>query len=91
MATSGEAWGVAAVGNRIYVADAETGLRVFHTLQNVRYVIRVDDGTLGTPYTAEEATDLTEPVEWASLLTTNPAALPFELTDFDVRIGAYPQ
>ena len=38
-------------------------------------MMRVDDGTLGTPYTIEAATSLTEPLAWAALFTTNPAAL----------------
>ena len=54
-------------------------------------MMRVEDGTLGTPYTIEAATNLTDPVRWTPIFTTNPAALPFEFTDFDVRIAAYPQ
>jgi len=51
----------------------------------------VEGGTLGTPYTIEAATNLSEPVGWTALWTTNPVALPFEFTDFDVRIAQYPQ
>ena len=89
--TSGLAFGVAVAGNRIYVADAEKGLRAFCTLPNVQYMMRVDGGTLGTPYTIEAATDLSSPIQWMPIFTTNPAALPFEFTDFDVRIATYPQ
>jgi hypothetical protein len=89
--TSGAAWGVAVAGNRIFVADGEKGLKVVCTLPNVQFMTRVDDGMLGTPYTVEAATNLTKPVAWTPLLTTNPAALPFEFTDFDVRIAAQPQ
>ena len=89
--TSGDAYGVAVAGNRIYVADGEKGLKVFCTLPNVQHMMRVEGGTLGTPYTIEAATNLTEPVGWLPMFTTNPAALPFEFTDFDVRIAAYPQ
>jgi hypothetical protein len=54
-------------------------------------MMRVDDGTLGTPFTIEAATNLNGPVGWTPIFTTNPAALPFEFTDFDVRIAAHPQ
>ena len=47
--------------------------------------------TLGTPYTIEAATNLTNPASWTPIFTTNPPALPFEFTDFDVRIAAYRQ
>jgi hypothetical protein len=89
--TSGNAQGVAVAGNRIYVADADKGLRVFCTLPNVQYMMRVEGGSLGTPFTIEAATNVTEPVAWTPICTTNPMALPFEFTDFDVRIAAYPQ
>jgi hypothetical protein len=89
--TSGDAYGVAVAGNRIFVADGPQGLKIFCTLPNVQCMMRVDDGTVGTPFTIEAATNLTEPVGWTALLTTNPAALPFEFTDFDVRIATYPQ
>jgi hypothetical protein len=82
---------VAVAGNRIYVAASEKGLKVFCTLPNVQYMMRVENGTLGTPYTIEVATNLTKPVAWTPLFTTNPAALPFEYTDFDVRFAAHPQ
>ena len=70
--TSGYAWGVAVAGNRIYVADYEKGLKVFCTLPNVQYMMRVEGGTLGTPYTIEAATNLTEPVEWTPHLDHQP-------------------
>ncbi len=38
-------------------------------------MMRVDDGTLGTPYTIEAATSLTGPLAWAALFTTNLGAL----------------
>ncbi len=34
---------------------------------------------------------LNNPLTWAPLFTTNPAALPFKFTDFDVRLAAHPQ
>ena len=89
--TSGNAYGVAVAGNRVYVADAEKGLKVFGTVPNVQCMMRVEDGTLGTPYTIEAATNLDGTVEWTPIFTTNPAVLSFEFTDFDVRIAAYPQ
>ena len=78
-------------GNRIYVADYDKGLKFFCTLPNVQRMWRVEDGTLGTPYTIEAATNVTDPAGWLPIFTTNPATLPFEFTDFDVRTGAYPR
>ena len=46
---------------------------------------------MGTPYTIETANSLTAPVAWTPLFTTNPAALPFEFTDCDVRCATHPQ
>ncbi len=46
---------------------------------------------MGIPYTIEAATNLSGPVQWLPIFTTNPLALPFEFTDFDVRCAAYPQ
>jgi hypothetical protein len=89
--TSGRAMGVAVAGSRIYVADFESGLKVLCTVPNVQQMLRVTDGTLGTPYTIEVATNLAPPVSWMPLLTTNPAALPFEFTDCDVRCATFPQ
>jgi hypothetical protein len=89
--TGGTAFGVAVASNRIYVATAEQGLLVLCTVPNVQCMMRVEGGTLGTSYTVEAATNLNEPVGWTPQFTTNPAALPFEFTDFDVRIAAYPQ
>jgi hypothetical protein len=89
--TSGWPMGVAVAGNRIHVADGGAGLKVFCTLPNVQSMIRVEDGTLGTPYTIEAATNVNGPIQWLPISTTNPAALPFEFTDFDVRLARYPQ
>jgi hypothetical protein len=89
--TSGSAFGVAVAGNRIYLADGEKGLRVFCTLPNVQQMMRVEGGTVGTPYTIDAATNLNSPLQCMPILTTNPAVLPFEFTDFDVRVAAYPQ
>jgi len=73
------------------VADGEKGLKVFCTLPNVQQMLRVEDGTLGTPYTIEAVTNLTDTTGWLPIFTTNPATLPFEFTDFDVRMAAYPR
>jgi len=89
--TSGSAQAVAVAGNRICVADWEKGLKVFCTLPNVQFMMRVDGGTLGTQYSIEAASNLSEPAGWTALWTTNPAALPFEFADLDVRIAAQPQ
>ena len=89
--TGGYALGVAVSGNHIFVADDERGLKVFCTLPNVQYMMRVDDGTLRTPYTIEAASNLANPGGCLPIFTTNPATLPFEFTDFDVRTAAYPQ
>ena len=78
-------------GGRIYVADGKEGLKVLCTLPDVQYMMRVEGGTLGTPFTIEAATNLNDPIQWMPIFTTNPVALPFEFTDFDVRIAAYPQ
>ena len=78
-------------GNRICVAADTQGLQVCCTLPNVRFMMRVGDGALGTPYTIKAATNLAPPITWTPLLTTNLPALPFEFTDFDVRAATHPQ
>ena len=45
--TSGRAFGVAVAGNRIYVAHGENGLKVFCSLPNVQYMMRVEGGHAG--------------------------------------------
>jgi hypothetical protein len=82
---------VAVAGNRIYVGVGDEGLLVLRTLSNVQSMMRVEGGTLGMAYTIEASANLTEPAAWRPIFTTNPATLPFEFTDFDVRIGKYPQ
>ena len=67
------------------------GLKVFCSLPNVQYMMRVEGGTLGTPYTIEAATNLTEPVGWTALWTTNPGAVSFEFADCEVRCATHPQ
>jgi hypothetical protein len=89
--TSGQAYGVAVAENRVFVADGWTGLKVFCTLPNVQQMLRVADGTLGTSFTIEAATNLNAPIQWLPIFTTNPTALPFEFTDFDGRTAVYPQ
>ncbi len=70
--TSGYAFGVAVAGNRIFVADCEKGLKVFCTVPNVQYMMRVEGGTLGTPFTIEAATNLNGPVQWTPHLHHQP-------------------
>ena len=87
--TSGEARAVAVVAGRIYVADGPTGLLVLPTLPNVQFTVRVD-ATPGVPFTLEAATNLTAPIPWTPLLTTNVPALPFDFVDFDVKLSEKP-
>jgi hypothetical protein len=89
--TGGDAQGVAVAGNRVFVADGYNGMQVFCSLPNVQCMICVDDGTLGTSFTIQTATNLNGMVQWTPIFTTNPPALPFEFTDFDVRVAAAPQ
>jgi len=44
----------------------------------------VENGTPGTSFTVETTTSLNESTSWTPLWTTNPPALPFEFTDFDL-------
>jgi hypothetical protein len=78
-------------GNRIQVADWEKGLKVSYMLPNVQQMMRAADGTLGTPYTIEVATNLAAPLAWTRIFTTNSAVLPFEFTDCEVRCATHPQ
>jgi len=89
--TRGTARGVAVAGNRVYVANDEKGLRVFCSLPNVQYMLRVEGGALGTPFTLEAASLLKAATNWQALFTTNPAAVPFEFTDTDVRYATQPR
>ena len=45
----------------------------------------------GVPFTLEAATNLTAPIPWTPLQTTNVPALPFDYVDFDVRFTKWPQ
>lgn len=53
--------GMAVVNGCIYVADHEAGLVVLPALDNVQFTVRADEGTLGTPYAIEAATNVTGP------------------------------
>ena len=86
--TGGTAVGVTVSNNRVYVATSENGLKVFGTLPQAKNILRVDGGTLGTPFTIESASSLSEPAAWSPIFTTNPPALPFEFTDLS---AAQPQ
>lgn len=48
-------------------------------------------GALGTPFTLEAAPLLKAATNWQALFTTNPAAVPFEFTDTDVRYATQPR
>ena len=84
--TGGRSSKVLISDNRIYVGDGEEGLKIFCTLPQLQYLMRVDGGTLGTPFTFEATTNLVAPISWTPIFTTNPPALPFEFTDFDVAV-----
>lgn len=71
-------------GNRVYVADSQNGLIIFCTIPQLQYMMRVDGGTAGMPFTIEAASNLNSPISWTPILTTNPPVVPFEFTDFDV-------
>jgi len=88
--TRGWAQGVAAVAGRIYVAASEHGLVVLPTLPNVQFTVRVD-ATPGVPFTLEAATNLSAPIPWTPLLTTNVPVMPFDYVDFDVKLSDKPQ
>jgi hypothetical protein len=88
--TSGYAWGVTVVANRICVADGEAGLLVLPTVPNVQFTVRVD-ATPNAPFTLEAATNLNAPIPWTPLLTTNVPAMPFDYVDFDVKLSEKPQ
>ena len=81
---------MAVVAGRIYVADGVAGLVVLPTLSNVQFTVRVD-ATPGVPFTLDAATNLTAPMPWTPLVTTNVPAMPFDYVDFDVRPSEQPQ
>jgi hypothetical protein len=81
--------GVAVVGGRIYVAH-RGGLLVLPSLANVQLTVRVD-AVPGLDFTIQTATNLSEPITWTSVLTTNVATMPFDFVDFDVKTAEQPQ
>ena len=82
--------GVTVVADRIYVAARERGLVVLPTLPNLQVTVRVD-ATPGVLFTVQAATNLTAPITWTPLLTTNLPAMPFDYVDFDVKLSEKPQ
>jgi hypothetical protein len=56
----------------------------------VQFTVRVD-ATPGVPFTVQAATNLTAPISWTSLLTTNVPAMPFDYVDLDVKMAEKPQ
>ena len=59
-------------------------------LLNVQFTVRVD-ATTNMHFTLEAATNLTAPITWTPLVTTNVPAMPFDYVDFDVKIAEKPQ
>jgi len=88
--TSGTAFGAAVVAGRIYMADGEAGLLVLPTLPNVQFGVRVE-AEPGVPFTIEAAGDLSAPMPWAPIFSTNVATMPFDYVDFDVRHTNWPR
>ena len=88
--TSGLAFGVAVAADRIYVADARAGLLVLPTVRDFQFTVRVDAET-NMPFTLEAATDLSAPMPWTPLVTTNVPVMPFDFVDFDVKLTNKPQ
>ena len=82
--------GTLVVAGRIYVTEEQSGLLVLPTLRNVQFTVRVD-ATPGVPFTLQAATNLTAPIAWSSLLTTNVPAMPFDYVDFDVKLSEKPR
>jgi hypothetical protein len=83
------ATGVTVVGGRIYVAH-RGGLLVLPSLPNVQLTVRVD-AVPGVNFTIQTATNLSEPITWTSVLTTNVATMPFDFVDYDVKTAEQPQ
>jgi len=46
---------------------------------------------VGVPFTIEAAGDLSAPMSWAPIFTTNVATMPFDFVDFDVRLTNWPR
>ena len=88
--TLGFASGVAVASGRICVTDIAEGLLVLPTLPNVQFTVRVDAAT-NLPFTLEAATDLSAPMPWSPLVTTNVPVMPFDFVDFDVKLKNKPQ
>ena len=58
---------------------------------SIRVILQSVVICLVSPHHIEAATNLNGPLRGTPIFTTNPVVLPFEFTDFDVRIAAYPQ
>lgn len=91
---------VVAAGNRLYLADMGGGLVGLRRMLNVdlalsqattQTTLLVDGGIVGTPCTIEATTNLNQPMQWTSILTTNPPAFPFEFTEADSGLFKKPQ
>lgn len=80
---------VAVVDGRIYVAAKDAGLLVLPTLKDLQFTVRVNAHTNET-FTLESATDLSAPMLWTKILTTNVPVMPFDYVDFDVKLSEKP-
>ena len=74
----------------IDVADNDAGLSALSTLAKEQFGVRVFVKA-GVPFTIEATTNLTPPVAWSPLITTNIPTMQFEFVDFDVKSSEKPQ
>jgi hypothetical protein len=88
--TPGTNYGIAVVAGRIHLACDDAGLVVLPTLINVQFTLRVDAET-NMPFTLEAATDLSAPMPWTPLITTNVPVMPFDFVGFDVKLSEKPR
>jgi hypothetical protein len=63
---------------------------VVPSVPNVQFTLRVQ-AEPGAPFTIEAATDLSAPIPWMPIVTTNVATMPFDFVDFDVRNALKPR
>ena len=81
---------VSMAAGRIYVAGSFNGMFILPTLTNVQFTVRVEAET-NQPFTLEAATDLSAPMPWSPLITTNVPTMPFDYVDFDVKTADKPR
>jgi len=83
--------GVAVAGNRVCVADYESGLAVICSVPNVQSMMQVDDVAPGVPCVIEASPILGPAAQWTPLYTNAFPTGRFRFTDIDVRITDHPQ